>query len=64
MSKQTKQSQPIVNNDKEIQAASSNGDTNKEPVKFRIKVCGMTLPEQVNALDEMGVDLSDTHLEK
>lgn len=24
----------------------------------RIKVCGMTLPEQVNALDEMGVDLA------
>lgn len=25
---------------------------------FRIKVCGMTLPEQVHALDEMGVDLA------
>ncbi len=25
---------------------------------LRIKVCGMTLPEQVNALDEMGVDLA------
>ncbi len=25
---------------------------------FRIKVCGMTLPEQVNALDEMGVDFA------
>ncbi|MFN4316266.1 MAG: phosphoribosylanthranilate isomerase [Chitinophagaceae bacterium] len=25
---------------------------------FRIKVCGMTLPEQVNALEEMGVDLA------
>ena len=25
---------------------------------FRIKACGMTLPEQVNALDEMGVDLA------
>lgn len=25
---------------------------------MRIKVCGMTLPEQVNALDEMGVDLA------
>lgn len=24
----------------------------------KIKVCGMTLPEQVNALDEMGVDLA------
>lgn len=26
--------------------------------RARIKVCGMTLPEQVNALDEMGVDLA------
>jgi phosphoribosylanthranilate isomerase len=26
--------------------------------KARIKVCGMTLPEQVNGLDEMGVDLA------
>jgi phosphoribosylanthranilate isomerase len=25
---------------------------------MRIKVCGMTLPEQVNALDQMGVDLA------
>lgn len=25
---------------------------------MRIKVCGMTLPEQVNALDEIGVDLA------
>ena len=25
---------------------------------MRIKVCGMTLPEQVNALDEMGVDFA------
>lgn len=25
---------------------------------MRIKVCGMTLPEQVNALEEMGVDLA------
>jgi phosphoribosylanthranilate isomerase len=25
---------------------------------LRIKVCGMTLPEQVNALDEMGVELA------
>lgn len=25
---------------------------------FRIKVCGMTLPEQVNALEEMGVDFA------
>ena len=29
------------------------------PIKgFRIKVCGMTLPEQVNALDDMGVDFA------
>lgn len=28
------------------------------PAKFRIKVCGMTLPEQVRALDEMGVDFA------
>ncbi len=25
---------------------------------MRIKVCGMTLPEQVNALDDMGVSLA------
>ncbi|OSZ80396.1 phosphoribosylanthranilate isomerase [Chitinophagaceae bacterium IBVUCB2] len=25
---------------------------------MRIKVCGMTLPEQVNALEEMGIDLA------
>ncbi len=27
-------------------------------VNMRIKVCGMTLPEQVNALDELGVDFA------
>jgi phosphoribosylanthranilate isomerase len=33
--------------------------TNQNPLfKGRIKVCGMTLPEQVNALDEMGVDIA------
>jgi phosphoribosylanthranilate isomerase len=33
--------------------------TNQNPsFRGRIKVCGMTLPEQVNALDEMGVDLA------
>jgi phosphoribosylanthranilate isomerase len=33
--------------------------TTQNPVfRGRIKVCGMTLPEQVNALDEMGVDLA------
>lgn len=33
--------------------------TNQNPsFKGRIKVCGMTLPEQVNALDEMGVDIA------
>lgn len=26
--------------------------------RIRVKVCGMTLPEQVNALDEMGVDFA------
>jgi phosphoribosylanthranilate isomerase len=43
-----------------------NDNTNEQPSTgslkerggFRIKVCGMTLPEQVNALDEMGVDLA------
>jgi phosphoribosylanthranilate isomerase len=30
----------------------------KKQRRMRIKVCGMTLPEQVNALDEMGVDLA------
>ncbi len=33
--------------------------TNQNPsFRGRIKVCGMTLPEQVNALDEMGVDIA------
>jgi phosphoribosylanthranilate isomerase len=33
--------------------------TNQNPLfRGRIKVCGMTLPEQVNALDEMGVDIA------
>jgi phosphoribosylanthranilate isomerase len=32
--------------------------TAKSRPGIRIKVCGMTLPEQVNALDEMGVDLA------
>jgi phosphoribosylanthranilate isomerase len=36
----------------------SSGSSLKERVGFRVKVCGMTLPEQVNALDEMGVDLA------
>jgi phosphoribosylanthranilate isomerase len=30
----------------------------KPKAGLRIKVCGMTLPEQVNALDDMGVDLA------
>jgi phosphoribosylanthranilate isomerase len=34
------------------------GSSLKERGSFRIKVCGMTLPEQVNALDDMGVDLA------
>jgi len=33
--------------------------TNQNPsFRGRIKVCGMTLPEQVNALDDMGVDIA------
>lgn len=36
--------------------ASSPEKTESKPL--RIKVCGMTLPEQVNALDEMGVDFA------
>jgi phosphoribosylanthranilate isomerase len=39
-----------------------NNETNKNESRsrtaVRIKVCGMTLPEQVVALDEMGVDLA------
>ncbi len=34
------------------------GNQPAERNNFRIKVCGMTLPEQVNALDEMGVDFA------
>lgn len=34
------------------------GSVQKNRSGLRIKVCGMTLPEQVNALDEMGVDLA------
>lgn len=39
---------------------STSKDTSQGPREFkgRIKVCGMTLPEQVNALDEMGVDFA------
>ncbi len=37
---------------------SSPGSIVKARPGIRIKVCGMTLPEQVNALDEMGVDLA------
>jgi len=58
MSKQTKQSQSVVINEKDPMMSSSKEDKNSEPAKFRIKVCGMTLPEQVNALDEMGVDFA------
>lgn len=40
----------------------NNETTSGSPVRgrggLRIKVCGMTLPEQVNVLDEMGVDLA------
>jgi phosphoribosylanthranilate isomerase len=34
------------------------GESPKGKSGVRIKVCGMTLPEQVNALDEMGVDFA------
>jgi phosphoribosylanthranilate isomerase len=34
------------------------GSPFRERGGFRIKVCGMTLPEQINALDEIGVDLA------
>ncbi|HTD92884.1 MAG TPA: phosphoribosylanthranilate isomerase, partial [Chitinophagaceae bacterium] len=34
------------------------GENPKGKSGIRIKVCGMTLPEQVNALDEMGVDFA------
>ncbi|RYY55341.1 MAG: phosphoribosylanthranilate isomerase [Chitinophagaceae bacterium] len=37
---------------------TGNQDATEPKRKTRIKVCGMTLPEQVNALDEMGVDLA------
>jgi phosphoribosylanthranilate isomerase len=36
----------------------ASGSSAKGRAGFRIKVCGMTLPEQVNALDEIGVDLA------
>lgn len=36
--------------------ATGNGQRNRPAM--RIKVCGMTLPEQVNALDEIGVDFA------
>jgi len=58
MRKQTKQSQTKVSIENESKFPSPELERNPGPVKFRIKVCGMTLPEQVNALDEMGVDFA------
>lgn len=40
------------------QPASPPSPAKTERTEFRIKVCGMTLPEQVKALDEMGVDFA------
>ncbi|HKB45972.1 MAG TPA: phosphoribosylanthranilate isomerase, partial [Chitinophagaceae bacterium] len=62
MSKQPKQSQETKSNEPDKMTESSNtspdgGEVSKR-ANFRIKVCGMTLPEQVNALDEMGVDFA------
>jgi len=42
-----------VNNDSSQSTPPAGG-----AFRGRIKVCGMTLPEQVNALDEMGVDFA------
>lgn len=36
----------------------ASGSPSKGRAGFRIKVCGMTLPEQVNGLDKIGVDLA------
>jgi hypothetical protein len=63
MSKQPKQSQETKTNENNKVTESSNPSPLAEMGKqargnFRIKVCGMTLPEQVNALDEMGVDFA------
>ena len=61
MSKQPKQSQETKNNENnKVTESSSSSSTNEvsKRANFRIKVCGMTLPEQVNALDEMGVDFA------
>ncbi len=43
-----------LTNDEHV-AASPSKSAEK---RLRIKVCGMTLPEQVNALDEMGADFA------
>jgi len=53
MAKQPKQSQPTESIETNVTES-----TPGPPFKGRIKVCGMTLPDQVNALDEMGVDLA------
>ncbi len=53
MAKQPKQSQPTESIETKVTES-----TPGPPFRGRIKVCGMTLPDQVNALDEMGVDLA------
>ena len=53
MAKQPKQSSPVESNESNVTEPIPG-----LPFKGRIKVCGMTLPEQVNALDEMGVDFA------
>ena len=61
MSKQPEQSQETKSNENnKVTESSSSSSTNEvsKRANFRIKVCGMTLPEQVNALDEMGVDFA------
>ena len=58
MSKQPMQSQQTVSNDNETKESSQNSPPMNGEFKVRIKVCGMTLPEQVNALDEIGVDFA------
>ncbi len=40
------------------QPASTQPSSNTERADLRVKVCGMTVPEQVEALDEMGVDFA------
>jgi phosphoribosylanthranilate isomerase len=62
MSKQPKQSQETSDENNNLSDSSvsppAGGDGGGDRKPLRIKVCGMTLPEQVNALDEMGVDFA------